>query len=329
MRFVLLALFLFVIAAPSAHAGIYEYVNEAFTFREDQKERVRPKNTLPPVQVITPMYDNEEAQQWSNLYTREDLKPVSPMVGTSSMVMRPNGDTSWKGEEWAYAPQAPQPQGYVSEQPRNPNIAWNAPNPNVQPHPNYPYGYNPNHPPQGYDAMRYRDQMNQWQQQAAQARTFVGEPQGEPDFNGTIGRKTMIDNPRTDWRAGGGDRAFAARPGDFDYKGSYDRLGRVDAENIPARTGDARPGSTQGGKAETYQVQGGDTLSGISGKPQIYNNWKLWPLIHDANRATVKDPDMIRPQQNLTIPRGYTESEARDAEKRAQRRGGWQLNDGK
>jgi nucleoid-associated protein YgaU len=81
---------------------------------------------------------------------------------------------------------------------------------------------------------------------------------------------------------------------------------------------------------DNYTVQKGDSLSTISGQDQIYGNWQLWPLIYDANRTQItKDPDLIYPQQNLGIPRGYSVQEAEQARQRAlQKRPPHRLNDG-
>ena len=84
------------------------------------------------------------------------------------------------------------------------------------------------------------------------------------------------------------------------------------------------------GGMDSYSVERGDTLSGISGKKQIYGDWKMWPLIYDANKATIKDPDLIHPQQRLGIPRDYTPNERVDARNRAVNRPQpMRLNDGR
>lgn len=50
-----------------------------------------------------------------------------------------------------------------------------------------------------------------------------------------------------------------------------------------------------------YTVRRGDTLSGIASRESVYGNSLLWPLIWQSNRATLPDPDRLRPGQNLKI----------------------------
>ncbi|NWA28701.1 LysM peptidoglycan-binding domain-containing protein [Pseudomonas gingeri] len=52
---------------------------------------------------------------------------------------------------------------------------------------------------------------------------------------------------------------------------------------------------------DTYTVQPGDTLSMIA--EQKLHDAGRWPEIAEANRATVPDPNNIRPGQELKIPR--------------------------
>ena len=50
----------------------------------------------------------------------------------------------------------------------------------------------------------------------------------------------------------------------------------------------------------TYTVVSGDNLSAIAKK--LYGKSSKWKAIFEANRDTVKDPDLIRPGQVLKIP---------------------------
>ncbi len=52
-----------------------------------------------------------------------------------------------------------------------------------------------------------------------------------------------------------------------------------------------------------YKVLDGDWLSKISSLRNVYNNGAKWPLIYEANKDKIKDPDMISPRQELVIPR--------------------------
>ncbi len=49
-----------------------------------------------------------------------------------------------------------------------------------------------------------------------------------------------------------------------------------------------------------YTVKGGDSLSTIAGA--YYRDVLLWPVIHDANRRIVQDPNFIQPGWILSIP---------------------------
>lgn len=50
----------------------------------------------------------------------------------------------------------------------------------------------------------------------------------------------------------------------------------------------------------TYTVVAGDSLSKIAKK--FYGDGKKWKPIFEANRDTVKNPDLIHPGQVLKIP---------------------------
>jgi nucleoid-associated protein YgaU len=65
-------------------------------------------------------------------------------------------------------------------------------------------------------------------------------------------------------------------------------------------------------------VAPGDSLSKIA--RQRYSDMMIWPLIYDANRATVgPNPNLIRPGQRLMIPRlaSFTAAQIDEARRRA------------
>jgi nucleoid-associated protein YgaU len=66
------------------------------------------------------------------------------------------------------------------------------------------------------------------------------------------------------------------------------------APQTPA-AGDAPP-------ARTYKVAPGDSLSKIA--KQFYGDANKWKRIFEANRDTIKNPDLIHPGQILKIPEG-------------------------
>ena len=59
----------------------------------------------------------------------------------------------------------------------------------------------------------------------------------------------------------------------------------------------------------TYEVVKGDHLWGIAGKDAIYDDAYMWPRIYRANRDAIADPDLIYPQQQLSVPYGVAENQ--------------------
>lgn len=53
--------------------------------------------------------------------------------------------------------------------------------------------------------------------------------------------------------------------------------------------------------ADTYTVRSGDTLSKIA--KQFYGDASKYPVIYEANRDVLKDPNVIHPGQTLRIPK--------------------------
>jgi hypothetical protein len=80
---------------------------------------------------------------------------------------------------------------------------------------------------------------------------------------------------------------------------------------------------------DQYRVLRGDTLWSISGKPTIYRNPLMWPIIYKANQQQIPDPDRIFPQQLLAIPRYLSQEEITLAIQRARARGPWRQGDGR
>lgn len=63
-----------------------------------------------------------------------------------------------------------------------------------------------------------------------------------------------------------------------------------------------------------YTVVKGDHLWGIAKKSEHYGNGFAWPVIYKANRDKIKNPDLIYPKQEFTIPQ-LTEEEKSKYEK--------------
>ena len=67
----------------------------------------------------------------------------------------------------------------------------------------------------------------------------------------------------------------------------------------------------------------------ISGYARVYNDPFKWPLLYEANRERIADPDLIHPGQVLRIERKPSPPAVSAAVLRARRRGSWSLWDGK
>jgi peptidoglycan hydrolase CwlO-like protein len=52
----------------------------------------------------------------------------------------------------------------------------------------------------------------------------------------------------------------------------------------------------------SYKVVKGDHLWGIARKKEHYGNAFAWPVIYKANRDKIKNPDLIYPNQEFSIP---------------------------
>lgn len=58
--------------------------------------------------------------------------------------------------------------------------------------------------------------------------------------------------------------------------------------------------STASAGAQTYTVKSGDSLSKIA--KSVYGDASAWRRIYEANRDKIKNPDLIHPGQEFTIP---------------------------
>jgi nucleoid-associated protein YgaU len=67
-----------------------------------------------------------------------------------------------------------------------------------------------------------------------------------------------------------------------------------------------------------HQVREGECLWTIA--REIYGDPYQWPLIFRANRDKIHNPDVIRPRQNLTIPKDVSQEEINQAIKEASER---------
>ncbi len=58
-----------------------------------------------------------------------------------------------------------------------------------------------------------------------------------------------------------------------------------------------------------YSVAQDDWLAKIAGYWEIYDNYRKWPVLYEANRNQIDDPDLIFPGQDLVVPREAYPSE--------------------
>lgn len=283
------------LAVAPAHAGMIPLMDEAFTFRKNQKPLVEPRRSVvPPRVVVQPFYPNDQHVTWSNFYTRTDLQPQDYLSNSASKVMRPA------------MPQESAASSAASGQGGWPAIAEQA-------------------------AQNAQDEA----EAEAQPNIMIGDAGDSAmmdNSNSNVGRATRVGPAVEDWRKDSGAQ-ISSRPGDFDYRAPVGAttaqidapITITDANSAAAfptdTSGDARyVGHNDKGQVNKYAVQNGDTLSSISSQPAIYNTWKLWPLIYSANRRAIGgNPANIKTDQRLDIPRDYTDKQQQDAEKRAAR----------
>jgi nucleoid-associated protein YgaU len=79
----------------------------------------------------------------------------------------------------------------------------------------------------------------------------------------------------------------------------------------------------------THEVVKGECLWRIAESEKIYSDPFQWPLIYQANRSQIKDPDLIYPKQEFQIKRDASAAEIRQAISTSKHRGPWSLFDGK
>ncbi len=79
----------------------------------------------------------------------------------------------------------------------------------------------------------------------------------------------------------------------------------------------------------THEVVKGECLWRIAESEKVYSDPFQWPLIYQANRSQIKDPDLIYPKQEFQIKRDASATEIRQAISTSKHRGPWSLFDGK
>lgn len=55
-----------------------------------------------------------------------------------------------------------------------------------------------------------------------------------------------------------------------------------------------------------HTVEKDEWLGKIAGYWEVYNDYRKWPLLYEANKDRIKDPDLIFPEEKLMVPRPDT-----------------------
>ncbi|HUQ19296.1 MAG TPA: LysM peptidoglycan-binding domain-containing protein [Gemmatimonadaceae bacterium] len=95
---------------------------------------------------------------------------------------------------------------------------------------------------------------------------------------------------------------FDKKPGSADFsdtKGASSSNSSSSADFSDV-SGGASSSAPSAGSAQSYTVKSGDSLSKIA--KHVYGDGSKWHRIYEANRDKIKNPDMIQPGWELTIP---------------------------
>lgn len=138
--------------------------------------------------------------------------------------------------------------------------------------------------------------------------------------------KQTSESVQVDKKQGAEQKQSAA--GMSDVKASGDQTSATSSTESMEMRASATQKQTAGRKVKsankkstlfsTYVVKKGDSLWWIAKYKDVYNDPFLWPLIYDANKKLLKDPNKIYPGQKLMIPRdGFKMEDIRKARKKA------------
>jgi nucleoid-associated protein YgaU len=85
--------------------------------------------------------------------------------------------------------------------------------------------------------------------------------------------------------------------GDNPDGGQSSQKKAADFSDVSGGASSSAPAADTG---QTYTVKSGDSLSKIA--KHFYGDGNKWHKIYEANRDKIKNPDLIHPGQELTIP---------------------------
>ena len=327
------------------------WYDRATTYHAEQRRPWNPYDLEEKKIPAYMYYDRKEAEAYNEHYGQQDLKPVPYMYGSASLVLRKEA----QADDFALA-KGENLDGLREFDSNNPADARMVGMDGVYIRPaggfegvDYRDAQNQMAKHRSNNIM-LSDPLSADQDVTNYNNVMIGNPK---EFDVQVA--TKIDEPKSDWRTKLDYKPNLARPGDFDYKqkapaGStaqayqgasageygYDNFAQPtqaqyqQAEQMPSymmEDGGQVLAATGGvvdsygsNKVNSYTVENGDTLSQISEKEKVYGDWTLWPLIYDANRSQINDPDLIEPGQNLGIPRDYDYQQEQDARYRSTNR---------
>ncbi|HLO26651.1 MAG TPA: LysM peptidoglycan-binding domain-containing protein [Geobacteraceae bacterium] len=103
-------------------------------------------------------------------------------------------------------------------------------------------------------------------------------------------------------------------------KEEEDRIARErkDAEVQARKTSEKSRQAKERQLPDSHTVKRGETLPQIAAQSDVYNDYRLWPLLYRANRDQIRDPKHIWPGQVLRIPRNLSREEISEARRYAQ-----------
>ncbi len=111
-------------------------------------------------------------------------------------------------------------------------------------------------------------------------------------------------------------------------------IAQAEAEAAAAREAAAREAAEREAEARRaaatratidYTVVRGDSLWSIAAQGQTYGNSYAWPLIYKANKAQIKDADLIFPGQVFAIDTARGGADMDAAIEHAKTRGAWSI----
>jgi len=96
-----------------------------------------------------------------------------------------------------------------------------------------------------------------------------------------------------------------------------DRAALLKKEPVPEKVHEKSKQVRDKPLPESHTVKRGETLPQIAAMADVYNDYRLWPLLYRANRDQIRDPKHIWPGQVLRIPRNLAREEIAEARRYA------------